>query len=680
MNAVVARMRVAERWSRLPRDARDTLFLLGVIGWTILPHLPNLPLWCALLALTLLAWRGVLAVQARPLPSRVWLVVLLALATLLTWQTHGTLVGKDAGVTMAVVLMGLKTLELRARRDAFVVFFLGFFLVLTHFFYSQTILTAAAMLVATWGLMTALVLAHMPAGRPALARAGAQALRAALAGAPLMLLLFVLFPRIGPLWGVPQEMVGKTGLSGTMQLGAMAEIANDDSIAFRVRFVDGSRAPQPAAMYWRGPVLTTFDGREWRSMRPPPASTRAVQVSGAPLHYEMTLEPSRLPLLPLLEATPSPPVLADDDPALRPQRRDDLTWTMQRPLLERLRLRATAYPTFRHGPAGQTWDLREALELPPGHNPRTLDWADGLRADPTLANADADRLANAVLQHIRTGNFSYTLSPGVYGERDARTIVDEFWLDRKAGFCEHYAAAFVVIMRALDVPARIVTGYQGADPLVVDGFHTVRQSYAHAWAEYWREGVGWKRADPTAAVAPDRIQRSIYLQPQRGAVAGALNAMNPNLLASLRAGWEAVDNRWNQWVLNYSRGQQLQTLRQLGFDGADWQDLALMLIVALSGLALAAAAWAWFEHHRQDPWARLLARMRRALERAGVPAPAHAGPLQWAAQLRERDDGAALAAWLAGLDRARYGTAATSRPSHAAWREFVRQTRALRRR
>ena len=667
------------RWGRLPRDARDTLFLLAVIAWTVLPHVPNLPGWCALLALLLLIWRGTLALTGQPLPSRLWLVVLLGVAGVLTWLSHQTLLGKDAGVTMAVVLMALKTLELRARRDAFVVFFLGFFLVLTHFFYSQSMLTAAAMLIAVWGLMTALVLAHMPAGRPRLSRAGAQALRAAVFGAPLMLLLFVLFPRIGPLWGMPHEMVGKTGLSGTMQLGAMAEIANDDSIAFRVRFVDGARAPEPAAMYWRGPVLTQFDGREWRSqsLRYADRQTRP-QVAGAPLRYEMTLEPSRLPLLPLLEATPDAPTVDDDALSLKPQRRDDMTWVVQQPLLERLRLVATAYPTVRLGPAQMRLELHDALELPAGHNPRTLQWAATLRDDPRYADADATRFAQAVLQYIRSGNFSYTLSPGTYGEKGAQTIVDEFWLGRKAGFCEHYAAAFVVILRAAGIPARVVTGYQGADPLIVDGYHVVRQSHAHAWAEYWQEGIGWRRADPTAAVAPDRIQRSIYLQPNRGFVVEAVNAWSPTLLAQLRSSWEAANNRWNQWVLNYSRGQQLQTLRNLGVDDATWQDLALLLIASLTALALGGAAWAWWEHRRQDPWARLFARVRRALSKAGIDAPAHAGPRQLAAEVRRRDGGDALAAWLLALDAARYGRDARSRPAAGAWREFAWRRRALR--
>lgn len=674
---------VAARWRSLPRDARDTLFLLAVIAWTLLPHVPNLPAWCIAFAAALLLWRARLALANAPLPGRWWLVAALAVAAALTWWSHRSLIGKEAGITMAVVLMALKTLELRARRDAFVVFFLGFFIVLTHFLYSQSIAIAAAMLVSVWGLMTALVLAHMPAGRPPIARAGAQAARAALVGAPLMVLLFVLFPRIGPLWGVPQESIAKTGLSGTMQLGAMAEIANDDSVAFRVRFID-MPAPHPRDMYWRGPVLGRFDGREWRavigSAFPSAAMPRAeLRVGGAPLAYEMTLEPSRLPMLPLLEATPNAPRMETDPETYLPRRRDDLTWIVQRPLLERVRLNAIAYPRFRHGPTQPVLGLQDYLELPPGHNPRTLQWAADLRAQPQFARADATTLADAVLAHIRGAGFSYTLAPGTYGDDDPRGIVDEFWLDRKAGFCEHFAAAFVVVMRALDVPARVVTGYQGADPIVIDGYHVVRQSHAHAWAEFWQPGTGWVRADPTAAVAPDRIQASRYLAPQPGFVAGAVSAVvGASLLADLRSRWEAVNNRWNQWVLNYSRGQQLELLKRLGVASPSWEDLALLLIGALSALAVAGAAWAWWDRHRQDPWTRFNTRLRHALARRGIDAPAHASLVELARRVRALDGGDALADWLIALDARRYGRAAAPRPPARWSREFTLRARALR--
>ncbi|MGY4829646.1 transglutaminase family protein [Sphaerotilaceae bacterium SBD11-9] len=663
-------------WRTLPRESRDTLFLLGVIAWTVMPHLPNIPLWCGLLTAAVLLWRAQLALNNAPLPGRWLLLAVLALAAGLTLWSFKTLLGKEPGVTLAVVLMSLKTLELRARRDAFVVFFLGFFLVLTHFLFSQSLLVAAAMLASVWGLLTALVLAHMPVGQPSLRQASSLALRTALLGAPIMVLLFVLFPRIGPLWGVPQDGVGKTGLSNSMRMGSVAEIAQDDTIAMRVRFLDA--APRSESLYFRGPVLTRFDGKTWAPSYSAYASPRTeLRTQGPALRYEVTLEALRLPLLSLLEATTE----ASPPPELQAFRREDLVWSVNRPVFERVRFNATAYTAFSHGPVKRDNSLRENVQLPAGYNPRTLAWAEQLGRDPRFANADAPTLARAVMQHIRTGGFTYTLAPGEYGEADPRATLDEFWLDRKEGFCEHFAAAFVFIMRALDVPARVVTGYQGADPVPVDGYYVVRQSYAHAWAEYWQEGVGWVRADPTAAVAPDRIVRSRNLAPAPGVVAGAINSLNPQFLAQMRDTWESLNNRWNQWVLNYSRGQQLDLMKQLGFQSPSWSDLALLLIGILSGLALLGAAWAWWDRHRQDPWQRQAQELRRALRPLGLEALAHEPPRLLAGQISQRFGvrGQALAGLLQSLDQQRYGRAALQRPSAEWMRALRHEAKGLRR-
>ncbi|MEP7059074.1 MAG: DUF3488 and transglutaminase-like domain-containing protein, partial [Caldimonas sp.] len=665
-------------WRHLPREARDTLFLIGVIAWTVLPHASHLPTWCIVLTAVVLVWRAALALTNAALPGRWVLVAVLALAAGLTFWSFRTVLGKEPGVTLAVVLMALKTLELRARRDAFVVFFLGFFLILTHFLYSQTLPVAFAMLVSVWGLMTALVLAHMPVGQPSLRQASGLAARSALLGAPIMALLFVLFPRIGPLWGVPQDGISTTGLSNSMKLGSVAEVAQDDSIALRLRF-DGA-APPSESMYLRGPVLARFDGVEWKALpgRPGAASTRSLEaaanlrVAGAPVHYEITLEPLRLSVLPLLEATASTPKL-DGYVVIA---RDDLVWATDRPVNERVRFEADAYPDFRHGPLRPTFALDEYRALPAGFNPRTLAWAEAFRRDGGFDRDDPGAIARALLQHIRSGGYTYTLAPGDYGT-DA---IDEFWLDRREGFCEHFAASFVVVMRALGVPARIVTGYQGADPLPVDGFMVVRQSSAHAWAEYWQRGIGWVRADPTAAVAPDRIVRSRRLAPKPGLVAGAIGNVSPALMAQLRASWETLNNRWNQWVLNYSRGQQLDVLRNLGFKSPAWEDLALLLIGALSSLAFAGAAWAWWDRHRIDPWTRQMDALRRSCVPLGVAARAHEPPRTLARRLHERVGTRAepLTRLLDALERQRYGRAAVARPDAALTRSFTTEARRLR--
>lgn len=658
-------------WSHLPRDARDVLFLLAVIAWTIAPHGAHLPAWCLGLAAVVIVWRAAVAVGNAPLPGRIVLFSVLALAVGLTLWSHRTVLGKDAGVTLLVVLMALKTLELRARRDALVVFFLGFFIVLTNFLYTQSVLVAAAMLVSVWGLLTALVLAHMPVGRPPLARAGRVAAQAALYGAPIMLALFMLFPRVSPLWAVPQEAQAKSGLSGSLRLGGVAELAVDDSIALRARF-EGA-APPADRLYWRGPVLSRFDGREWHRadtpfMRGVPTGAR-LALRGTPLSYEMTLEPSRLPLLPLLEATDEAPRID----AMRTAQRSDLQWITERPVTERLRFSARAWLDHSHGPLEADLTLRDDTDLPAGYNPRTLAWAVELQRRPELAGATPERLAQAVLAHIREG-FTYTLTPGLYGDEDGRHAIDEFWLDRREGFCEHFSAAFVVIMRALDVPARIVTGYQGADPRVQDGYVIVRNSHAHAWAEIWLEGRGWMRVDPTAAVAPERVIDSRPLRPPPGFVAGAIDALNPALMASLRQGWERLNNQWNQWVLQYSRSQQLDLLQRLGWRQPDTADLAYLLIALISIGSLAGAAWAWWDRHHRDPWQRLAARVGKRLDQLDVDAPEHEGLRAWAQRVRKRlgARGDALARQLEALDALRHGRAALARPSAAWWRAFDR--------
>ena len=648
-----------ERLKHLPRDTRDTLFLLLVIAWVITPQVGKLPIWCSLLAAAVLLWRGWLAWTARALPSRWWLLLLLLLTAGATLMTHRTLLGRDAGVTLIVVLLTLKTLELRAQRDAFVVFFLSFFTMLTNFFFSQSLLTAAAMLVALLGLLTALVNSHMPVGKPPLREAARTAATMALLGAPVMALLFMLFPRLAPLWGMPGDaMTGRSGLSASMEVGTIAALALDDSIALRIRF-DGA-APRQSDLYFRGPVLSTLDGREWRMLRSGFPRARQdpanLQVQGPSISYQITLEPNNRPWIFVLDAAPAKPVVSGLDLAMTPQ----LQWLADRPVSDMLRYRARSYPNFRHGPQGRTAALQDYLELPAGFNPRTLAWAAELGRDPRYAG-DPAKLIAVVLERLRTGSYGYTLEPGVYGPNTA----DEFWFDRKEGFCEHIASAFVIMLRALDIPARIVTGYQGGEPNTVDGFWVVRQSDAHAWAEVWLAGRGWVRVDPTASVAPGRVGAQQRLQAPRGVIASALGSVSPLVLFNLRAVWEAVNNGWNQWVLNYSQTTQLNLLRDIGFESPSWEDLGYVLIGLVVLASLLGAAWTLWERNRHDPWLRLLRHAGKRLEAAGFTITPNSPPRRLAQMLQQAWGAAdpraqAIADWLLKLEKLRYAPADTA--------------------
>ncbi|MBS0317920.1 MAG: DUF3488 domain-containing transglutaminase family protein [Proteobacteria bacterium] len=633
----------------LPRDTRDTLFLLAVIGWILLPQLGRLPLWCSALSVAVLAWRGWLALGSRPLPAGRWVLLLLAVTVSATWATHRTLLGRDAGVTLIVVLLALKTLELRARRDAFAIFFLGFFTLLTNFFFSQSLLVAAAMLVGLLGLLTALVNAHMPVGRPPLAHAARTAGWMALLGAPVMAALFMLFPRLAPLWGIPDDaMSGRSGLSSTMAVGAIASLALDDSVAMHIRF-DGP-VPPPFELYFRGPVLTRFDGREWRAaprrfdVGPAEGDLR---VAGAAVHYQVTLQPSNRPWVFTLDAADRAPQL----PGYELTRSPALLWRADRPITDIVRYRATSHPEFRYGVTPGA-DLGDDLELPAGYNPRTLALAAQIRGDPRYAQADALTLVNLVLARLQGGGYRYTLDPGTYG----RDTADEFWFDRKQGFCEHIASAFVVLMRALGVPARIVTGYQGGSLNPVDGDWVVRNSDAHAWAEVWSPGRGWVRVDPTAAVAPSRIGSLARLAPPAGVFASVIDSVSPTLAQNLRALWDAVNNRWNQWVLNYTQSRQFDLLRNLGFNAPSREDLGTLLIALVVAASLLAAAWSWWDQRQHDPWLRTLERVRGRLRALGLPLAASAPPRTMAAVASQRfgDAAAPLADWLLRLEALRY--------------------------
>ena len=660
--------------SNLPRDGRDTLFLLVVIAWVILPQVSNLPVWCSLLAAGVLAWRGYLAYLSKPLPSRWWLLALLVVTVAATVFTHRTLLGRDAGVTLIVILLALKTLELRAKRDAFVIFFLSFFTMLTNFFFSQSLLVAAAMLIALLGLLTALVNTHMPVGKPPLLQAAKTAGWMALLGAPVMAVLFLLFPRMAPLWGVPGDaMSGRSGLSANMQIGNIAKLALDESIAMRVRF--SGAPPQQSDLYFRGPVLSTFDGREWRPLRSgfsqgmqAPAN---LKVAGNPIRYEVTMEPNNRPWLLVLDAAPTKPTLTGLDATMTP----DLQWVADRPFTDLTRYSATSHPTFTHGPERSQASLQDYLALPPGFNPRTLQLAADMRREPSLQTAGGAELVNAVMNRLRTGGYAYTLEPGVFGQNTA----DEFWFDRKEGFCEHIASSFVILMRALDVPARIVTGYQGGEVNAVDGFWTIRQSDAHAWTEVWMAGRGWVRVDPTSAVAPGRTGTFARLSAPQGVLAGAFTgafgAVNPNLLANMRATWEAVNNGWNQWVLNYTQTKQLNLLKDIGFATPGWEDLSYLLIGIVVFVSLCGAAWTLWEKSRHDPWLRLLARAQKRLVGVGLTLAPNTPPRSIAQQMATQKDRIAslgenrsqlLSSWLHRLEAARYARASVDAPDFKA--------------
>jgi protein-glutamine gamma-glutamyltransferase len=645
------------------RDRRDIMVLLVAVSLAVAPHFSHLPLWSSALICVLWFWRAWLTVARRPPPGRFAMVPLVVAASALVWLQHGTILGHEAGVNLLVLLMGMKLLELRNRRDLYIVVFLTFFVQITMFLYDQSLLFALLSICTTLLLFFILLSINLAETDLTAGRKAKMVLSMFIKAIPLIIALFVLFPRLPrPLWAYVDPESSSTGLSDKMSPGSINQLVESDAVVLRAQFT--GPVPAPDKLYWRGPVFGHFDGRTWTAQRQQALTTldlsRVRVESASATQYTVTLEPTRRNWIIALEL----PLIIDGSPDIQSILADDLQPLAGASIVARVRYRVRSYTSFRVGPTEPDADLAQWLELPPNYNPRTLQFVSDLR-NQILDPADRDphardaALVNAVINHFRRGGFHYTLRPPALD----RNSVDDFLFRTRLGFCEHYASAFVFMMRALNIPARIVTGYQGGEINPVDGYLTVRQSDAHAWAEVWLRGRGWIRMDPTAAVSPVRIEKGeAELASQLGwrhsRDAGGLFGW----VGAWRMNWEAMENVWNQWVLNYSSERQRSLMFDLGVDPS-WRNLTITFGGTIAGLLLLLAALSLGNRRRQEPLAQLVGQLRVRLAAAGFQSPASEGLTQLQQRLEpwlapgQRAEAADL---LASLQAARYSPSSNS--------------------
>ncbi|MCO5099928.1 MAG: DUF3488 and transglutaminase-like domain-containing protein [Burkholderiaceae bacterium] len=636
------------------RERRETLFLMLPVLVSVLPHLPYLPAWAGVAFVVLFVWRFALVLSGRWLPRAFvrWVAALGCCAAV--YAQYGTLLGREPGVVLLVLFLGVKLMEMQARRDLFVVIFLCFFLLLTAFFHSQSIATAAVVLVALYGLLAAMLTMQY---RRAEASIGARLklVGSMLAQAlPLALVAFLLFPRAGgPLWGAStDEGRATTGLSDSMTVGNIARLGESDAIVFRVRF-DGTPPPN-ALLYWRGPVFGDFDGRTWRALASPRGlGAPRIEYANDPTHrfaYEVTLEASGRDWLFALEM----PLEADAGHHGAALRLPDLQLVATRPLHERIRYRVVSQTVFRIGADERDESLRPWLALPPGFAPRAVELASRWRRSGDAPQA----LVARALAMFREQSFRYTLEPPRLGVDS----VDEFLFETRAGFCEHYASAFVVLMRAMAIPARIVTGYQGGERNPIDGYWLVRQADAHAWAEVWLAGLGWVRVDPTAAVDPARIEQGRRLAGRTPAGVAGTNASPWPL--RIRSGLEAIGNAWNQFVLQYDGARQQSLLSRFGIDAGKRMRLAALLAVVLGATIVATALITLRPRSVRTPLQRCWDEFCARLAAIGLGRMMHETPSRYLARIERALDDESLARArriVATYERLRYAVAEPER-------------------
>ena len=498
------------------------------------------------------------------------LATVVAVGALVT--TYGGLMGRRAAVSMLVLMLSLKLLETFRVRDARVVASLSLFLCGTQFLFSQgvpmivyIILCLLSSLIAFMYLQRCEaydVLGEAPdTDRNLLTELGFGTALLALA-LPVGLALFLLFPRWGsPLWGLPEDALdSRSGLSDSMTPGSIQGLFMDDSPAFRAKF-EGDM-PRNSDLYWRGPVFWEFDGSTWQVSylsRNLLAENKPDQ-NKAPFRYVVQMEPTEQKWL-----------FALDYPALVPRRTKmtvDYQLITSRPVTQLREYVMASDPGFKDTPKLKQTLLRAALELPQGFNPRTAELISAWRKE---AKSDSEIVQRA-LQHFNQQEFRYTLNPPLLSKH----TVDEIMFDTQEGFCEHYASAFTVMMRMAGIPARVVTGYQGGFYNNIGSYVLVRQSDAHARSEVWIRGSGWTRIDPTAAVAPERVER------------GAMESIDQRRymfdfqwLRNARNTFDLFQRGWNNWVVTFGSERQSRLLSIFGWDIAGPTKLVITLIAVI---------------------------------------------------------------------------------------------------
>ncbi|HTY51432.1 MAG TPA: DUF3488 and transglutaminase-like domain-containing protein, partial [Steroidobacteraceae bacterium] len=457
-------------------------------------HLTELPLWITAATVAGTAWAVAAAAGRARLPGKRMKVVLVLGLTAAVLAAFHTLNGLAAGTALLALMGAVKLLETTRRRDRFIVIAVSFYLLLAACLASQALTRAPLYLLQAWMCVSALVVIAHPQVAPQTRTVTVLAARSLVFAMPLALLLFLFFPRLaGSFWSLGNPNGATTGLSDTMSPGSISELGTSADPVFRVWF-DGP-VPPPEERYWRGPVLHAFDGYTWSRSAGELFPPERLQYLGVAYHYRLRLEPDSGPWWLALDT------LHDTD-ARRTIITADRQLVSVRPAHDAITYSAVSYTHTRSTDTLSTLARRlDTNPGPPGRNRRSRLLGQQLRA----ASPDVPAFVHAVLERFRTGGFEYTLTPPLTN----LDSVDDFLFNTHQGFCGHFASAFVTLMRAGGVPARVVTGYQGGEWNPIGGYFLVRRSDAHAWAEVWEDGQGWVRVDPTAVVAPERLRRGI---------------------------------------------------------------------------------------------------------------------------------------------------------------------------
>jgi transglutaminase-like putative cysteine protease len=592
------------------------LYLLT--GLVLLPHIANLPLAVTIFLFATLGLRFLSLKFPQLQPGR-WILFFLTLAGIfLIYNQHQGILGKDAGTSLLSIMLILKTLEVRRRRDLYVTVFIAYFVIVTQFLYDQTILLLIFLTLIMIGHTSLLLETNRVSPSKNMLEPFRQTFTYTLQALPIAIILFIMFPRLSqPLWTFGFEGSGLTGISKEIRPGSISQLIQSDDVAFRVTFKD--KAPPRINHYWRGLVLWDTDGTTWSTdeNRPIPMLTSQVKPTGEPIEYEIMLEPHKKNWLFTLDL----PVLIPKDSKLSV----DFSLYTLKPVVRPKQYEAISYSGHKAGTLTSE-SRKRALQLADNVTDRQRNLVARWRT--TSENNSA--LVQKALKYFNSESFIYTLNPPSY----TNNPIDQFLFNEREGFCEHYATAFTQLMRLADIPARIVIGYQGGEYNQLGGYYTIRQYDAHAWTEVWLEDHGWQRIDPTAAVAPERVRSAI--QPNVGSVGSPVVFRiddNSIIGKSLKQLGMLLDNtglQWRLWVLGFDQDRQFSIMRRLGLDFLTAGYWGLIIVGAIT-LFLAIVTLSLLRKGQipQDPLNIIYRDFCEKLRAVGIDRQAHEGPMDF---------------------------------------------------
>ena len=592
-----------------PNIQPASLILLIGLLLVILPNFSHLPLWLNLVTVFLLLWHGCYDLRLCGKPNKVILFLLTLMLIAGIIFSYRTLIGRDAGSALLLGLLCLKLFEIKSFRDVALIINLALFSIVVNFLFNQTIPIAITMLFALVFLFTALIgfqhdykeLSDLKPFPLKLIRTNEKkhfqlAFIMLFQAIPLAIILFIFFPRVdGPLWGLPEDAFsGTTGLSDKMSPGRLSQLSNDTSVAFRAKFE--SEIPPTNKLYWRGPVLWHFDGYDWTTPNSERIAASSFQFTGIgeKTNYSITLQPHNNYWL-----------FALDVPSTLPKRSRfsaNMQLIAMSPVQKLKRYDLTSYTRYIL-PAYSFITMERYLKLPTSYSnePGSSLYKSRELIEELKVLNKPEITVNNVLNYFATQDFYYSRkAPLLYNNP-----VDEFLFDTKRGYCEHYASSFTVLMRLAGIPARVVTGYQGGEINPIDSYMTIRQSDAHAWSEVYLGEKGWVRIDPTAAIPPQNIENiddALRLNSSRKKPSHIFKkSWLSKQMKKTRYAWDAVNNRWNQWVLGYNNKRQKSFFAALGIPEITWIGLSQLLFSILS-LLIGILAFVVFSNksHKKD--------------------------------------------------------------------------------